>query len=663
MELCTVKKLLWGSRRIYERKKMTFRMTTKLAAAAGLTSVILGGIASPMAQADPIADGLNSIYGQLSGVGSDTLQDVDNGLQMVIGRVSAGGDWKLASYDATSDEAHQTLVTKSGGATIYRPNGSGDGRDALLTSIGQKGNTTGKATFATPGTTTRAWKIDGVTGADDQVYGQIQYSRSSSGPTTNISATGAVSYVPFAVDAVDYAVSSTSKFPALSLGRDTDAANGTTHVAPSTLFAIYNCEARRIITKDGQATKLVDNTYETGAGETSTPIHALIPQSSSGTGKFWALKFYGSESASLPSCVTRTYNSGAGTVQEHDGSAIDGDAGGIMPFSIPKWVGMAKNAASVTGFSGVTDVRHGAVLGTLNGIAPTINSGATLAMNNTFLTNTTTKFVSRTIYHVVPYRKLTDSTTPEYTMFNGRTSLVCSNGATISAYGFGVLTATSGPNSCGYTGTRAYSLIAPASNTATATLNSGTQAVDFNLTAFTTTYGGTKGAKIYVIATKLDGSEVQTLNAGDPVILDAGSTSKTFSIPYSSLDEGTWNLGIEVNSNLMGVAVWGTYGLVTKSILRDESSVSAAVTGKAKAFGRAVVTVSGAGVNPTGTVTVYKGTSNTGAVLGTGTLVEGTVTISNLTKQSKKGRVSVFVEYSGDSTYSSSSASVTWNVN
>ena len=165
---------------------MKSSMTTKLAIASGLTVAILAGSAVPMAQADPIADGSKSIYGVLSGVGSDTLQDIDNGLQMAIGRVDASttntGDWKLASYDATSDLAHETLVTKNGGSTIYRPNGSGDGRDALLTAIGQKGNTTGKYTFISPssgGGTARAWKNDGSIGGADQVVGQIQYSRSS----------------------------------------------------------------------------------------------------------------------------------------------------------------------------------------------------------------------------------------------------------------------------------------------------------------------------------------------------------------------------------------------------------------------------------------------------------------------------------------------------
>ncbi len=642
---------------------MNYSFKTRLAAASGLAALVVGGLVPTAANADPIVVAGKSSYAQLAGTGSDTTQDVMNGLQIAIGRVSADGDWKLSSYDATSDVANEVLVTKLGGNSIYRPNGSGDGRDALLTSIGQRANTTGKFTYASP-STARSWKADSLDAGNDQVFGQVQYARSSSGPTTNVSTTGAVAYVPFAKDAVDYAVSANSLFPALSVGTDTDAANAN-GVTPSTLFAIYNCEADRIITKSGAATKLVSDAYTLADGETSTDIEAYIPQSSSGTGKFWALKFYGSESATLPACVTRTYpdrgSVAGGSVQEHNGSAIENVAGGITPFSIPKWIGMAKNVANVAGFEGVTDVRAGAVLGTLNGIAPTLGTGSNLRMNPVFLTNGSTSFLARSVYNIVPYRLLTDPSTLEYTMFNGRTSLVCANSATITAYGFGALTATGGSNSCGYTETRAYSLVAPASNTASAALDNPNEEVDFNLSAFTVTNGMNRGAKIYVVATALDGSETYKVNASDPEILDSGSTSKTFSVPYSDLREGTWNLGIEVHSNLAGVSVYGTYGLVTKSIIRTETTVSATVSGKAKKFGKAVVTVSAASGTPTGTVTLRKKNA-TGAIIGTGTLTDGTVTITNLTKQSKKGKLKVYVEYSGDADFSVSSKIVTWNV-
>jgi hypothetical protein len=664
-------------RQTYERKAMNYSFKTRLAAASGLVALVVGGLVPTAANADPIAATGKSPYGQLAGTGSDTTQDVMNGLQIAIGRVAGTGGvnpddyWKLTSYDATSTVENQTLVTKYGGNTIYRPNGSSDGRDALLTAIGQKGNTTGKYTYATPSPgASVSWKADSLIAAADQVFGQVQYARSSAGPTTNVSTTGAVSYVPFAKDAVDYAVSANSVLPALSVGTDQDAANVVTNVAPNTLFAIYLCEATRVITKVGQATKLVNDDYTLGTGESSTDINAYIPQSSSGTGKFWALKFYGAEGASLPACVTRTYPERtvggevipAGSVQEHDGTAITMDAGGITPFSIPKWVAMAKHTANVAGFEGVNDVREGAVLGTLNGIAPTAGSGSNLKMNPTFLTNGSTSFLARSVYNIVPYRLLTDPSSLEYAMFNGRNSLICQNSATISAYGFGLLTATSGANSCGFTGTRAYSFVAPTVASApTATLDNTDEEVDFNLSTFTVSNGGNRGAKIYVVATALDGSEVYTVNPEDPEILAADTTAKTFSVPFSDLREGTWNLGIEVHSNLAGVSVYGTYGLVTKSVIRTETTVSATVSGKAKRFGKAVVTVSAASGTPTGTVTLRRKNAN-GAVIGTGELTAGTVTITNLTKQRSKGKLKVYVEYSGDADFSASSKTVTWNV-
>ena len=653
---------------------MTFKMTTKFAAATGLTAVILGGLVSPAAHADPIADGSKSLLGQLSGVGSDTTQDVMNGLSIAIGRVAGDGTgvWKLASYDATSDVNNDKIITKTSGSLIYRPNGSGDGRDVLLTAIGQKASVSDKYTYAYPSSGTPArpgannnkvgWVSSTAVGADNNVKNQIQFSRSSSGPTTNVSTTGAVSYVPFAKDAVDYAVAATSKFPALSVGRDTDAADAN-HITPNTLGAIYNCAATRIITRPGFPTKLVDNDYTINTapitGEVSTTIHAYIPQDSSGTGKFWSQKWYNSETATLPSCVKRAGIAGGGhtdvSVQEHDGTVLEGDEGAIMPFSIPKWIGMAK------ALPGVTDVRHNAVLGTLNGIAPTSGSGQNMVINPTFLTNTSTSFVARTVYNVVPYRLLTDPSTDEYAMFNGRSSLVCSNTATITQYGFGALSATSGPNSCGYAETRAYSMNTPTVTTPTFTANAGAKKYVVAVPAFTTTNGGDMGAKVYVVATRIDGSESYKVNESAPAVIAAGATTVSFDLLWSDLREGTWNLGVEIHPNLTGYSVYGSYGIATKSIVRNETTVSATITGKVKKFGTAVVTVSSDSGTPAGTVTLRK-TNASGAILASGDLVSGTVTFASLPKQNKKGNVKVYVEYSGNGDYSAASNVVTWKV-
>jgi hypothetical protein len=644
---------------------MKFSMTTKLAAASGLTALLIGGLVPQVAQADPIASGSKSLYGQLSGVGSDTTQDVMNGLSIAIGRVSTNGDWKLASYDATGAGTMQTKL--GGNVAIGRPNGSGDGLKALNVAIGAATSNTGTQ-FATPNNLS-TWAASGV----NSVIGQIQYSRSSSGPTTV--SDGVVAYVPYAKDAVGYAVSSNSVIPALSVGDSTDAADSD-GVTPSTLWAIYNCSATRIITKTGQTAKLVNNSYTAGAGETSTRIRAYIPQSSSGTAKYWqgasGAKFVNPTAANLYNCVERkkfvtgdagdvsggnnTFTSGADytgiDVQEHSGAVLLNDPGAIVPFSIPKWVGMKKGLA--------TDVTDGAVIGTLNGVVATVGSGASLALNPDFLTNSNTSYLTRTVYNVVPYRLVTDPTTLEYAMFKGRTSLICSNSAAITNYGFGLLTAASGINSCGDTSQRAVAASTPTVTTQTGTNDAPNSEVDFAVTGFTS--NGTAGAKVYVEATSsVDSTNSFYANESSPALIAAGSTDVTFSLPYSALPSGSWKLRLVIVPNLPGIANYRSGSdLLTKS--GATTTVAATVSGKVNKFGTAVVTVSTASGTPTGNVSVYKGTSATGSPIATGTLTSGTVTITTLPKQKKKGNVPLFFVYSGAGDYSASSVAVTWKV-
>jgi hypothetical protein len=638
---------------------MKFSLTTKLAAASGLTALLFGGLVPQAAQADPVVSGSKSSYGQLAGVGSDTTQDVMNGLQIAIGRVSTNGDWKLSSYDANVVGTIKSKV--NGTAAICRPNGSGAGVNALRVAIG---NQTTSACTPFTGNTASTWDMTGAT----NVVGQFQYARSSSGPTTV--ANGVLAYVPFAKDAVGYAVSSDSVMPELTVGSSTDSADGSGET-PESLWAIYNCSATRIITKPGVDAKLVNDSYVKAGDETSTRIRAYIPQDGSGTRSYWLGKF-GITLASSDSCVedkkyvvgdasapgdgNNTFTTGAdysgASVQEHSGAAVDGNRGAITPFSIPKWIAMAK------GIQGVTDVRFGAVIGDLNGVAPTSGSGANLVTNPDYITDTNTSYLTRTVYNVVPYRTVTDPTTLEYKMFNGRTSLVCSNGAAIRNYGFATLTATSGINSCGDVSQRTNAPTTPSVSTTTVQLDDSNREADVVVSGFTS--NGTAGAKVYVLATNaVDSTDSFYANEATPGTIASGSTGTTFSLPYSALPSGSWKLGLVIVPNLPGIANLSTAtDLATKS--GATTTLTATVSGKVKKFGKAVVTV--AGSSPTGTVTVHKGTSAAGAVIGTGTLTAGRVTITNLTKQRKKGSVKLFIVYSGDATNAASSKAVTWKV-
>jgi len=645
---------------------MKFSLTTKLAAATGLTALLLGGLVPPIAQADPIANGTKSIYGQLTGVGSDTTQDVLNGLQIAIGRVSTNGDWKLASYDANLTDS-TIQVKEDGGTSICRPNGSGNGLKALSVAIGADDTET-----CTPFSgSASVWNSDDAAGTS--VIGQFQFSRSSSGPTTV--ADGVVAYVPFAKDAMGYAVSDDSVMPELTVGTSTDAANGS-GVTPSSLWAIYNCAATRIITKTGVDAKLVDDSYTLGSGESSTRIRAYLPQSGSGTGDFWQGKS-GAKfgiGATVANCVERkafvtgdagdvsggnnTFTSGTDysgiSVQEHSGEAVQGNPGAITPFSIPKWIAMAK------GIPGVTDVRFDAVIGTLNGVVPTSGSGSDLVINPDYITDTYTSYVTRTVYNVVPYRTVTDPTTLEYAMFNGRTSLICSNEAAIENYGFAALTATSGANSCGNTSQRAVTGSTASVATTTATLDNDYSVVDFEVTGFDS--NGDAGAKVYVLATStVDSTNSFYANEADPALIEAGETGTVFTLPYADLPSGNWTLGLVIVPNLPGILNISTAtDLVTKS--GATTTISATVTGKVKKFGTAVVTVTAGSSTPTGRVNIYKGNSDAGQLVGTGVLTGGTVTITDVRKQTKKGNVKLFVVYEGDGSHAASTKSVTWKV-
>jgi len=662
MDSClTAALLLAGPRRTHERKTMKFSLTTKLAAASGLTALLFGGLVPQAAQADPVPATGKSVYGQLAGVGSDTTQDVMNGLQIAIGRVSTNGVWKLSSYDAN---VVGTIKTKADGtAAICRPNGSSAGVNALKVAIG---SLTSNSCTTFTGNTAVDWTMTGT----GNVVGQIQYARSSSGPTTTPN--GVLSYVPFAKDAMGYAVSDDSVMPALSVGTSTDAADGSGET-PETLWAIYNCSATRIITKAGADAKLVNDSYVKAADETSTRIRAYIPQDGSGTRSYWESKF-GITLGSADTCVedkkyvvgdagavgdgNNTFTTAAdysgASVQEHSGAAVDGNPGAITPFSIPKWIAMAK------GIQGVTDVRFDAVIGDLNGVAPTSGTGANLVINPDYITDPNTSYVTRTVYNVVPYRTVTDPTTLENRMFYGRTSLVCSNGAAIRNYGFATLTATSGINSCGDVSQRTTTAVEPSVSTTTITLNNALSKADVVVTGFES--NGTAGANVYVLATStVDSTNTFYANEATPATIAAGETGTTFSLPYSALPAGSWKLGLVIVPNLPGIANLSTAtDLATKT--GATTTLTATVSGKVKKFGKAVITVATASGTPTGTVTVHKGTSAAGAVIGTGTLTGGTVTITNLTKQKKKGNVKLFIVYSGDGSYAASSKAVTWKV-
>ncbi|MFE7510937.1 hypothetical protein [Streptomyces sp. NPDC057540] len=151
---------------------MNVKSRARIGAALGVAALGLGVALAPAAQADP-----NPVtqYRTLAGVGSDTTQDVVNGLGNVV--VNALGQKVIASWDATGTA---TVKTKATGCVINRPNGSSAGIDALRNAV-------------------------------DTNSGCLDFARSSRGPADT--STTDLTWIPFAKDAVSWVKRSDSALP------------------------------------------------------------------------------------------------------------------------------------------------------------------------------------------------------------------------------------------------------------------------------------------------------------------------------------------------------------------------------------------------------------------------------------------------------------------
>ncbi|WP_405017350.1 hypothetical protein OHV05_09910 [Kitasatospora sp. NBC_00070] len=305
---------------------------------AGLGLVVAG---TGTAQADPNGAPL---YRQLAGVGSDTTQGVMNAMADAI--TGPTGEKLIASYNATGSSK---IATKAATAcqSLDRPNGSGAGRTALLNEL-NKNN------------------------------GCLDFSRSSSLNVTG--STPGLTYIPFAVDAVTYAVGAGSVLPL--------------DLSTADLHALYTCDPGFVGTAP------------------NWDVRPLLPQSGSGTRSYWLTVVgitEGDLSANRYPCVTDT--KGGKKIEEHDGRVLDSKS--LVPFSIGQY--LAQSASTIP------DIRGAAQLGNINGVPSLLlNTGAA---------------ATRDVYNVIPTSKV--GVSPWSDVFVGKTSKICSRADLIKAYGFG----------------------------------------------------------------------------------------------------------------------------------------------------------------------------------------------------------------------------------
>ena len=269
------------------------RMISRILAGAGAVAATVALTAGP-AMADP-PSGVTPRASDVVGVGSDTTQFVLDQLSHDYNAAHSGASRLLYSWDAVPQG--QTITTKSGGVnndcTIVRPTGSSAGISALE----QNATTSGGTGFC------------------------VDFARSSRARSTTDPActTGGICFVALGGDAVTWA--------------DRSASAGGTN-APSTLTLsqlknIYLCKT----------------TNWSSVGGASAPIHAFLPQTSSGTRAFFLTALGGGTPITPGSCVSTDNN----TLIENEGDApVLNDPDAIFPYSAGDYIAQFEHSASCT---------------------------------------------------------------------------------------------------------------------------------------------------------------------------------------------------------------------------------------------------------------------------------------------------------------------------
>ncbi|MFF4363145.1 Ig-like domain repeat protein [Streptomyces sp. NPDC001604] len=562
------------------------RSTAALVAAA----VVAGGLAlaSP-AYADPTPAGT---FRQLVGVGSDTTQDVLNALagDTVNGKsyattaVKSASGAGVASYDAIGSG---TIQTRSAGPTFTRPNGSGAGRQALSASLDGDKFPNG----------------DGVA-----ITGQVDFARSSSGPTNSGTA---LTYIPFARDAVGVAVRG----------------SGLDNLSADQLHDIY--KAGGVRTLNGQT------------------LHPVLPQANSGTRKFF-LAAIGLDS--------NTVDTSLPTVQENQANAALTQDGTLVPFSVGSWIAQINGVAPDYSKDAVATGAHLASIqlpGDTGATSPVTTVNGKLVPVSGYYENAT---FGRDVYNVVPTRAVDPTSIffdkDLYDVFvtsGSHTAGLASDGAEHVISDFGFLNES-------YNGSV---------NLAKHAKQGGLENAGANLaTPGAPTLKATPGDKSVKLswsapnpapANPVTDYRVTLKDADGAVVAtkDVPATTTTYS--FTGLALGTYTATVTA-ANVNGLGTDATWTGPVKYTSTTSAAVATTPYGKAPKV--AVTVTDSHGIVPSGTVTVKEGTT----VLGTGTLnTSGKATIA-LSNHLKVATHTLTVSYAGNGKLYSSSATATLKV-
>jgi len=343
-------------------------------ATAVLASVATIGLIPGVARADLPAGKTFD----LAGGGSDTTTPVMDAIALIATPGHSGTDTNLfASFDATGSATVNTTdpfsAPSSGDCTTQaRPNGSGQGLKALAGTL--------------TGTTLGCW----------------QFARSSRGPSSS-DPTG-LTWIPFALDIVDFAVTNTSALPrTLTLTQ---------------LQGYYTCQASLV--GSGSGGPADQNGY------LRSPV---LPQSGSGTRLFWegvvgitdSAVGSGTFGAGTLGCIINGVNpdNPSQIWEEHTGVLLTDVE--LEPFSVAQYEIQAEGL--------ITDLRGRSVLGDLQNTNGTVWQPQVVNAAGSQTGITVPSTFEREVYNVVPTADVTGSgalNTEIQQVFVGGTSDLCS---------------------------------------------------------------------------------------------------------------------------------------------------------------------------------------------------------------------------------------------
>lgn len=371
-------------------------------AAVGL-GIATSFIGMSIAQADPTP--LPGNDRPLQGVGSDTTEEVMNGMAEVI--TDGSGNKLISSWNAKGTSAFSTrsgsatevaggdcAFTGNNGGSTYtegvRPNGSGNGQKALRDSFSHSGG-------------------------GDEIYGCVDFSRSSSAASSSNLGTLGVKQLDLATDSITFALNRGTVIPR--------------QMTKQNLVDAYHCNFG-------------------GFNTSASTWKALIPQAGSGTRSSWLSKVGLTESdlnaAGAYPCVTDQADGGTrggpNPLQEHDLRSLNTTS--IAPVSVAQWVSMMGGA--------VADLRGASVLGTIKASTggPLAEVSYPVSLNTGYgnLSGTSDDFAAtRTVYNILPRASLTGGSAPDPEAIlvfedtdagSTNTSLICQRIDVIQKYGF-----------------------------------------------------------------------------------------------------------------------------------------------------------------------------------------------------------------------------------